>query len=312
MNRNISIAMTTYNGERYLREQLDSIYAQTLAPDEVIVVDDCSTDNTQNILKEYQQLYGLKYYINERNLGVNKNFEKAISLCSGGYIALSDQDDVWMPYKLERSYQKLFTISSSVPALVSSARIDVDEQLRSVTGSHPVPDSDSFLTTLLGHNSQGCSMMFNRALARKIIPIPPDKEIMFDLYIGLTAAMTGYKYYIGEPLFYYRHHSANVYARFKSENPSFFKKMRERSVNRFPKLFKEERFGNMKAVALRQSENFIPERRSIFFKLLSLNENKAYIRKLGTILSLKEIPFYKRCLIVCDTMISNVFRFCFL
>ncbi|GHS91039.1 hypothetical protein FACS1894203_1080 [Bacteroidia bacterium] len=312
MNRDISVAITTYNGECYLREQLESIYMQTLAPSEVIVVDDCSTDDTQNILREYQQLYGLKYYVNEQNLGVNKNFEKAISLCSGDYIALSDQDDVWMPYKLERCYKKLLTVNKDVPALVSSARIDVDGKLHPFFEPHRAPDSDSFLTTLLGHNSQGCSMMFNRALSKEIIPIPSDKEIMFDLYIGLTAAMTGYKYYIGEPLFYYRHHSANVYARIRSGKPSFFKKMKERSVNRFPKLFKEERFGNMEAVALRQSENFVSERRSIFFKLLSLNENKAYIRKLGTILSLKEIPFYKRCLIVCDTMISNVFRFCFL
>jgi glycosyltransferase involved in cell wall biosynthesis len=91
----ISLAMPTYNGERFLREQLDSIYNQTIVPDEVIVVDDCSTDGTISILEEYKKKYGLKYWVNEKNLGYNKNFEKAISLCTGDYIALSDQDDVW-------------------------------------------------------------------------------------------------------------------------------------------------------------------------------------------------------------------------
>ena len=75
----ISLAMPTYNGERFLREQLDSIYNQTIVPDEVIVVDDCSTDGTISILEEYKKKYGLKYWVNEKNLGYNKNFEKAIS-----------------------------------------------------------------------------------------------------------------------------------------------------------------------------------------------------------------------------------------
>ena len=75
----ISLVMPTYNGETYLREQLDSIYGQTLVPDEVIVVDDCSTDGTVEILKEYSIKYGLKFYINDTNLGYNKNFAKGIS-----------------------------------------------------------------------------------------------------------------------------------------------------------------------------------------------------------------------------------------
>ena len=97
----ISIAMATYNGEKYLREQLDSIYNQTYKNIEVIVCDDCSTDGTVQILEEYKQKYGLKYFINEKNLGYIKNFEKSIKLCSGDYIALSDQDDIWLLEKLE-------------------------------------------------------------------------------------------------------------------------------------------------------------------------------------------------------------------
>ena len=82
MKSDISIALTTYNGAKYLREQLESIYNQTILPDEVIACDDCSSDETISILDEYKNKFGLKYYVNNVNLGYNKNFEKALSLCS--------------------------------------------------------------------------------------------------------------------------------------------------------------------------------------------------------------------------------------
>lgn len=72
----ISVAMPTYNGEEYLREQLDSIYNQTMIPDEVVVVDDCSKDGTVDILREYQNKYGLKFCVNEQNLGYNRILRK--------------------------------------------------------------------------------------------------------------------------------------------------------------------------------------------------------------------------------------------
>ena len=99
----ISIAMATYNGEKYLREQIDSILNQTIQDFELIVCDDCSTDTTWNILQDYQsQDRRIKCYRNEENLGFKKNFEKAIGLCTGEYIALSDQDDIWLPEHLEK------------------------------------------------------------------------------------------------------------------------------------------------------------------------------------------------------------------
>ena len=91
----ISIAMATYNGELFIREQLDSILTQTLSDWELIVCDDGSTDNTLSILQEYANNDSrIKIYQNETNLGFKRNFEKAIGLCSGEYIALCDQDDI--------------------------------------------------------------------------------------------------------------------------------------------------------------------------------------------------------------------------
>lgn len=99
----ISVAMCTFNGEKYIKEQIESIINQSLVPDEIIICDDCSKDNTVNIIKETLDNWSGKVYlvVNEKNLGYRKNFEKAISLCHGDIIFLSDQDDVWNKDKIE-------------------------------------------------------------------------------------------------------------------------------------------------------------------------------------------------------------------
>lgn len=98
----ISVAMCTYNGEKYLKSQLDSILNQTILPDEIIICDDCSKDSTINIITAYQKKHPIiKLFINETNLGLIKNFEKAINQCTDGLVFLSDQDDIWYQNKIE-------------------------------------------------------------------------------------------------------------------------------------------------------------------------------------------------------------------
>lgn len=106
---NISIAMCTYNGEKYIVEQLQSIVSQTMPPAEIVVCDDGSTDGTISVIQQFQQTCTMPIiiYRNEQQLGVVKNFAKAISFCKGDYIALSDQDDVWLPQKLQWCYEFL-------------------------------------------------------------------------------------------------------------------------------------------------------------------------------------------------------------
>ncbi len=93
-NHSISIALCTYNGAAYIAEQLDSILGQTLPPDEIVIVDDGSTDDTPGIVREYAEKYGnIHFFENEDRLGFVRNFSRAISLTKGDYVALSDQDD---------------------------------------------------------------------------------------------------------------------------------------------------------------------------------------------------------------------------
>ena len=111
----ISIAMATYNGEKFIREQLDSILAQTITDWELIVCDDVSIDATITILEEYAKKDGrIQIHKNKVNLGFKRNFEKAISLCSGDYIALYDQDDIWYPNHLEILYNQIGDHSLSI------------------------------------------------------------------------------------------------------------------------------------------------------------------------------------------------------
>ena len=101
--------MCTYNGEKYLREQLESIAAQTLLPCEIVICDDGSTDSTSDIVADFGRgaPFKVKFIRNPKNLGSTKNFEKAIGLCAGEFIALCDQDDIWMPEKLARQVNVL-------------------------------------------------------------------------------------------------------------------------------------------------------------------------------------------------------------
>jgi glycosyltransferase involved in cell wall biosynthesis len=106
--KTVSVVMTTYNGELFLREQLDSILCQTYPIHELIVQDDCSTDNTVEIIKEYATRHPfIKLYVNEHNLGFNKNFKTAVMKATGDYVAIADQDDIWFPEKIEKQVQAI-------------------------------------------------------------------------------------------------------------------------------------------------------------------------------------------------------------
>jgi glycosyltransferase involved in cell wall biosynthesis len=214
----ISVAVATYNGSAFLREQLDSIYSQTYKNLEVVVCDDKSTDNTAAILDEYSKLYALKYHVNDKNLRVVKNFERAINLCSGEYVALCDQDDVWLPDKIEKSLAMMRRLEEqfgkNIPLLVFTDLKVVDEQLRV---RHPSfwqlmkhnPDHHTLNRLLVGHLVTGCTILANKNLVKMVAEIPPN-AFMHDMWLAWTAAYFGKIAYIREPTVLYRQHHNNV------------------------------------------------------------------------------------------------------
>lgn len=216
-NELISVAMTTYNGEKFLRQQLDSIFAQTYTCLEVVVTDDQSTDGTVSILHEYSKKYPLHYAVNEGTLGVVKNFERAVSLCGGTYVAFADQDDVWLPDKLALCLQKMQSIEAShpdTPVLVHTDLRVVDEQLNTVRESlwrahgtdpvvYKVPEqvaARNFVT--------GCTMLLNRQALGMTMPFPAE-VLMHDWWIAINIIKHGIITSIPEATVLYRQHGGN-------------------------------------------------------------------------------------------------------
>lgn len=211
----LSIAIATYNGDRFLREQLDSLYRQTRLPDEVVVSDDGSTDRTLEILEEYHQRYGLKYSVNTGKHGVNENFFRAISLCTGDLIQICDQDDIWMSKKIEVLADEMEKMDATKPAVVSSLRYDIDAEGK-VIGGAQYERNEGWRGTLLTYGrNQGCTMMMNRKMVKEVLRLydTHPKEVLsmyYDEVIAYAAVIIGQKVNLPNQLMYYRHHDRNV------------------------------------------------------------------------------------------------------
>ena len=211
----ISIAMATYNGELFIREQLDSILTQTFCDWELIVCDDRSSDQTLSILQEYANSDSrIKIYQNEVNLGFKQNFEKAIGLCIGEYIALCDQDDIWYPNHLEILYNQIGNYSLSIG---NSDIVDVNnkylnKRMSDTDGIYFIPKDTRKLLFREFFNSnpfQGASMLLKADFAKKCLPIPT--EINYhDTWISTCACLADGLIYTYDSITRYRQHNKNV------------------------------------------------------------------------------------------------------
>ncbi len=203
----VSIVMCTYNGQRFLDEQIESILKQDYENFELIIVDDNSTDDTWNILKKWQQKIGIiKLFRNEINLGYNRNFEKAIQLATGNFISLSDQDDIWLPEKVSKTLNS-FTDENIILAHCKSVRLE-DNQLKFHLAKlhHHFSGNDTrklfFFNQVMGHD-----MVFRKELVTKIIPIP--EGMSYDWWIAVVATCYGSIASVDEYLVHHRIHSQN-------------------------------------------------------------------------------------------------------
>lgn len=222
MSQLISIALTTYNGEQYIEKQLDSLLNQTYKNIEIIICDDCSTDSTISILSKYADKYPqIKIFLNKENLGFTKNFEKAMKLCSGDYIALCDQDDIWLPDKLELSLQNIGSNS-----VFCCPQFIIDEHENIIYKIHPSlvetikrakQCNNNYFKMLLFRNfCAGCTILMRREFLSQILPIPD--KIYHDWWIALIASYYNVLTFYHQPLIYYRWHSSNETAKTNIRN----------------------------------------------------------------------------------------------
>lgn len=206
----ISVAVATYNGEKYIREQMDSILKNLKPCDEVVVSDDGSTDSTPAILKEYQGREISVKVICGPGRGIKQNINAALCACRGNYIFLSDQDDVWTEGKAERVLKILGRNGCKLVCHDAQVMNDSLTQIRmpsffSYRGSKP-----GFFCNLLKNRYMGCCMAFDRTLLSYALPIPDEIE-MHDQWIGMINDMRGgNSVFLAEKLLLYRRHDANV------------------------------------------------------------------------------------------------------
>jgi glycosyltransferase involved in cell wall biosynthesis len=208
----ISVVMATYNGEKYLRDQLQSIFNQTYNNIEVIVCDDASTDKTVEILEEFRNTYGLVFQVNDSHLGLVRNFEKVMSQVRGDYIALSDQDDIWYPNKLEFLIKNIGSFSmifSAVHVIDGNGNphenpIVVSEYSRDHTEKVNFKDFIETAWVL------GCTSLIKRDLLDKTLPMP-DGVMFHDWWLTLAAIKMGNGIkYLHTPTIKYRQHGDNA------------------------------------------------------------------------------------------------------
>ena len=215
----ISVCIAAYQGERYIALQLRSILEQLSADDEVIVVDDGSTDGT---CREISALQDARLVLtrNFDNQGVLRSFETALSRSSGEIVFLSDQDDIWLPGKVE-SVLDAFVRDPDL-MLVASDAILVDEEGTKIGDSFYAKRGKfraGLWSNLLIGKFHGCTMAFRSILLKRALPFPPGRLVHHDTWIGCMNALLGGKTkYISEPLVAYRRHSTNATGRIKLSN----------------------------------------------------------------------------------------------
>jgi glycosyltransferase involved in cell wall biosynthesis len=203
----ISIAMCTYNGGEYLKEQLNSVLSQTITDWELIIADDCSSDETRTILKDYAARDArITVVFNDQNLGYNKNFEKALQLCTSEYIAICDQDDVWRKDKLEVQFS----------AFGNNLLIYHDSEFIDRSGlplNYRISDKFNFYSgdraeVFLYFNCvSGHSIMMKKAVLEAALPFP--EHFHYDQWLAYNAATLGAISFVNQPLVRYRQHLKN-------------------------------------------------------------------------------------------------------
>lgn len=303
-NDKVEVLMATYNGGKYIREQLDSILQQSHSNISILVSDDSSTDNTRQILEDYKKQFPDKIQIlpsQNRKLGIIGNFSYLLEHSKEDYTMFADQDDVWLPHKisamLERMKHYEAVNGKNTPILVHSDLIVTDEKLNVISSSlwdfqKINPRLSSFNRILVENTITGCASIFNRALTQLITPIPVSATL-HDWWLGLVASALGKVYYMNQQTVLYRQHGNNVLGA-KTWNLSYIAKMIKNSIftDEIKKVIhKSQR--QAKALAEIHREN-LSKNQFLLLNDYSQIDNKGYLHK---VLFITQNRIFKRGLL---------------
>lgn len=312
----ISIALITYNGGKYIREQLDSILNQTIQDFEVVICDDCSTDSTVSILCEYaQQDKRIKIHRNAENAGFLRNIEKAIKLCKGEFIALSDQDDIW-----EKEHLQVLHSNIGENFLVCADALLVDKENNSLEVRFSrlyhgmnvavLNNSEHFLRLLVMPGVfYGAAMMLSRKFADMVLPL--SKEVKFhDLWFALCAMALEKFSYVPTVVIRHRRHATNASPlKFEKDAPLAYRLKYVSPLEKLPNLSE-----NSKQI-IKQSRDFFSNKKrlstrykALFFWIKNYKVLYATNSKNRFLIRLWKIFFHKQLFITLPSKIKNKLR----
>ena len=289
MQVSVQILLATYNGARFLREQLDSLFNQTFQDFTVLVRDDGSTDDTLQILSAYQQKFPDKINVlkdNLKNLGATQNFGVLLENASADYVFFCDQDDIWLSHKIERSLQKIQALENGnheVPCFIFSDMKAMDEAGNITDDSvwsklllHP--EYCTLNRLLIQNIPHGCTMLINKAMRDLATPIPKE-AILHDHWMALIGAACGKSAYIEEPLLLLRNHTQNV----TRKKNSLSDKLKRFSTNFWSKdqyeYFISIRVNQAKALKERVGNNITKDKLELLNKFIQLENTSGLQRK---------------------------------
>lgn len=286
----VSIAMASYNGEKYIAAQLESIINQTYGKLEIVITDDASKDHTVEIIKSFQLKHNfIKILENADNYGVTKTFERSFKNCTGDFIAISDQDDIW---ELDKIEILLNNIRQEDAVYSNSLLVDKDGQslhkdFKSLMNLQSYYDGAPFL---MGNCIPGHTILMKKDFLKKILPLPA--EIMFDRWISFCAAANNGIKYVDIPLVKYRQHDSNVIGAGKSKN----KKQRKTKAQKFDIKFSELKLMEQAPISNESTKETLHQMLQLFKRKPSFKRSKFFFKNIDTLLVIKNKPRYRKIL----------------
>jgi glycosyltransferase involved in cell wall biosynthesis len=244
----VSIALATYNGEKFISEQLESLMNQTYKNIEIVISDDGSTDETKNIIENYQKKDTRIYFsVNPNPNGFQKNFERVIQMCHGEIVFLCDQDDIWYENKIEE-HLKIYATKQNIKWICNFTNIinESSMKLGSLTDFYENYYSKiSLLNQIGGRCILGCSTSYRADFIKNIWPMSTHSP-SHDSYIQLCMRPSK-PYIIEQYLQDYRQHNSNIFGISKKETGDISKNI-EKSINYTYELFKQKKFNIIKKI----------------------------------------------------------------
>lgn len=207
MTRRISVCMASYNGQAYIRQQIESILSQLGADDELVVVDDASTDGTAGVVSSHEDPR-IRLIRQPVNVGYTRNFERALREARGKYIILSDQDDIWLPGRVEAAMDAL---RDSDYVLTNCKTTNENLEVIRESWFEDFAIQGGFVRQLFRSRYLGCCAAFRAEILPAILPFPPRPDLVeHDTWIASVAELYFRVRLVDEPLILYRRHSSNT------------------------------------------------------------------------------------------------------